>query len=390
MGDQLGHEDAASGMRDRTADHPPRRAIVGSLGTIALAGVAGCSGTESIGAGTDARSPNRTVTARRTETPTEQSPTASAAADQLDTAREALDAAFTEIYSVDLVNYAEKVWTPRFEDLGNMDPEVVDRHVRTARSALSEAKTVVDPGSAQAVRTDLLERVASIADHGSTFYHEFALTYEKIVQYEYLIDSETDYERAVAKMGRARELLARWKPLGVALTEDVRRIKQLYEEHEDVRIRVPAFDVGRWNYTTFGVEQYVYLLQPRLVGFEAYAEAVGADLDGLDHLDAGEWQAAQDSFVTAREKIQQAAQQFSEAESRGDSFFERRARIYENRCPLFEDGYLLHLRAANEFVRGNTENAKDLRFEGTTLIRNAFAKYPIGGDETATPTAGSR
>lgn len=376
---------------DRGTERLFRRTVLGSLGTIALAGAAGCSNTDqspgtSESAGGDTP-PSPTATARETATPTEKSATKGAGAAHLDTARSALDAAFTEIYSVGIVNYGEKVWTPRFKDLGNMDPEVVDTHVSTARDALAEASSDIEKGSEQAIRVELLRHVASIAEHGSTFYYQFALTFEKVYQYEFLIDERSDYERAVEKMGVAREKLATWKPLGTKLTEKIRAVKRLYDEHESVEARVPSFDVGRWNYTTFGVEQYAYLLEPRFVGFEAYAEAVGADLTGLDHLDAEEWQAAQDAFSTARKKIQQAGVQFSEADSRGDSFFDRRARIYDNRIPLFDDGYLLHLRAANEFVRGNTENAKDLRFEGTTLIRNAFAKYPIESDETETPVS---
>ncbi|WP_255195737.1 hypothetical protein [Halorarius litoreus] len=368
---------------------PSRRAVLGSLGTVALAGVAGCSST---GSSADASEPTRgaatpanpTATSQQTETPTEETPTAQASRKYLDIARSELDAAFTEIYSVRLVNYEEKVWTPRFEDLGNMDPTVVDRHLKTARAALANVEA--EEGTELAVRAELLRHVASIADYGSTFYRRFALTFEKIYQYEYLIDTKSDYDGAVERMGAAREKLATWRTLGEKLTEEVKAVKQLYDTHDSVAAQVPAFDIGRWNYTTFGVEQYAYLLEPRLVGFEAYAEAVGADLAGLDHLDVEAWQRAQDAFTTARSKIQQADTQFSEARSRGDSFFDRRAAVYENRAPRFDDGYLLHLRAANEFVRGNTENAKDLRFEGTTRIRNAFATYPITANESGTST----
>lgn len=376
---------------DRAAERPSRRTVLGNLGMVALAGIAGCSNAEqssgpsgSVGSDTT-QSP--TTTTRETEPLASESPTTEAGEAHLDTARSALDAAFTEIYSVDLVNYEEKVWTPRFEDLGNMDTEVVDTHVSTARDALVEASDEVERESEQAVRVELLRHVASIAEHGSTFYWQFASAFEKVYQYEFLIYERGDYERAVEKMGVARELLAKWKPLGRKLTEDVKAILQLYDEHESVEAQVPSFDVGRWNYTTFGVEEYAYRLEPRLVGFEAYAESIAADYTGLDHLDAEEWQAAQDAFSTARTKIQQAGVQFSEADSRGGSFFDARARVFENRVPMFDDGFLLHLRAANEFVRGNVEKAKDLRFEGTTLILNAFEKYELETDETETPVA---
>jgi hypothetical protein len=317
----------------------------------------------------------------------EESSTESAGSDHLETARSALDSAFREIHRVELVNHDEEVWTPRFEDLGNMDPAVVEEHVGTARGALADADVDIEPGSERAVRAELLQHVAAIADYGAEFYLSFALTFEKVYQYEFLIDERSDYERAVEKMGIARERLASWPSLGQQLTEEIRAIKRLYDEHESIRARVPTFDVGRWNYTTFGVEQYAYQLAPRFVAFEAYAEAVGADLEGLDRLDREEWQAAQESFKTARRKIQQAGGQFAEATSRGRSFFERRAGVYDERVPSFDDGYLLHLRAANEFVRGNTENANDLRFEGTMRIRNAFAKHPIGDTGTETPTS---
>ncbi len=258
-----------------------------------------------------------------------------------------------------------------------MDLDSVEQLVDTARDALSDAREHVRPNTEQAARVELLEHVADIAAHGSTFYRRFSLTFEKVYQYEYLIDSETDYDRAVEKMGKARELLATWPTLGEKLTEDIRAILQLYESRPNLEAEIPSFDVERWNYTTYGAEQYAYLLEPQLVAFEAYAEAVGADLSGLDYLENDEYQAAQQAFQTARSKIGQADRTFNEANSRGDSFFERRAKIYHNRIPLFEEGYLLHLRAANEFVRGDTENANDLRFRGTTKIRDGFAKYPI-------------
>lgn len=371
-------------MTDSEVSHErqSRRTVLTNLVVAALAGAAGCSSIDST---TSTAEGTTSTTSPASTSSTAGSPTTQTGRVALDTARSALDAAFTEIYTVGLVNYEENVWTPRFEDLGNMDTEVVDTHVSTARDALAEASDEVERGSEQAVHVELLRHVASIAEHGSTFYWQFALTFEKVYQYEFLIDERGDYERAVEKMGLAREKLAKWPPLGKKLTEEIKAVKRLYDEHESVEAQIPTFDIGRWNYTTFGVEQYAYLLEPRFVGFEAYAEAVGADLDGLDHLDAEKWQAAQEAFKTARTKIQQARIQFSEADSRGDSFFEARARAYENRVPLFDDGFLLHLRAANEFVRGNTENAKDLRFEGTTFIRNAFAKYPIQSDETETP-----
>lgn len=371
-------------MSDSGPSHAPRsrRGVLTALGSAALAATAGCSSTDlSSTAETDPGTSSGTSTESKTASSTPRTGRV-----PLETARSALDAAFTEIYSVELVNYEEKVWTPRFEDLGNMDPDVVETHVNTAHDALVDATEYVEDGSKRAVRAELLRHVASIAEHGAEFYRSFALTFEKVYQYEFYIDEKSDYERAVEKMGVAREKLATWPSLGEQLTEAVKAIKQLYDEYESVEARVPAFDIGRWNYTTFGVEQYAYLLEPRFVAFEAYAEAVAADLDGLDHLEAEEWQAAQESFKRARRKIQQADIQFSEADSRGDSFFDRRARVYENRAPMFDDGYLLHLRAANEFVRGNTENANDLRFQGTTTIRNAFAKYPIGVEETGTPT----
>lgn len=381
--------DHANFQLDRGVEHLSRRTVLGSLGTVALTGIAGCSNTgqspvDSASPGDDT-SPSPAATAGETTARTGE-PTTESVAAHLDTARSALDAAFTEIYSVGLVNYEEKVWTPRYEDLGNMEQDVVDGHVDSARDALAEASAEVESGTEQAVRVDLLRHVTAVADHGSTFYHQFALAFEKVYQYEFLIDERGDYERAVEKMGRARELLASWKPLGRKLTEEIKAIKQLYDDHEAIEARVPSFDVGRWNYTTFGVEQYVYLLEPRFVGFEAYAEAVDSDLAGLDHLDAEDWQAAQDAFSTARTKISQAGRKFSEAASRGDSFFDERARVFENRVPLFDDGYLLHLRAANEFVRGNTEKAKDLRFEGTRHILDAFEKYELESDETKTPT----
>lgn len=376
-----------SEVSNREATRLPRRAVLGYCAAVALAGVAGCSRTSSSSdtpthSRGNASSAKPTTTTQQTATSADETPTARASREHLDTARSALDTAFTEIYSVGLVNYEEKLWTPRYEDLGNMDPAVVDRHLSTARAAL--ANVDAEEGTELAVRAELLRNVAAIADYGSTFYRRFALTFEKVYQYEYLIDAQSDYKRAVEKMGAAREKLATWRSLGKKLTEEVKSVKQLYDAHE-FEAQVPAFDVGRWNYTTFGVEQYAYLLEPRFVGFEAYAEAVGADLEGLDHLDAADWQRAQDAFDTARSKIQQADVQFAEATSRGDSFFDRRAAVYENRAPSFDDGYLLHLRAANEFVRGNTENAKDLQFDGTMLIRDTFATYPIESAETVTP-----
>lgn len=372
-------DEQASSREPRTVVSTRRALLsVTTATTLALAGCSGITGPpESRGAANDEGSP--TGTPRPSDSPADTATGAPDAAVEtnLQTARTELDAAFSEMYKNDLVQFDRKVWTPRYEDLGSMDLEIVEQRIATARTALSNAREQAQPDTEQAVRVDLLEHVANIAAHGSTFYRRFSLTFEKVYQYEYLIDSETEYERAVEKMGKARELLATWTTLGEKLTEHVRAVLQLYESHPDIEAAVPSFDVERWNYTTHGVEQYAYQLEPRFVAFEAYAEAVGADLTGLDHLENDEYQAAQEAFQTARNKIGQADRKFTEANSRGDSFFERRARIYHNRIPLFEEGYLLHLRAANEFVRGNTENANDLRFRGTTKIRDAFAKHPI-------------
>lgn len=356
------------------------------MGTTVLLTLAGCSGSKTRpNAGITDQQPSAspaTDTERETTThsPTEESPVG----EHLQTARLELGVAFTEIHSVDLVNYEEKVWTPRYRDLGNMDREAVLQHVAAARSALSDAEQLTDQESESRIGVELLRHVASIAEQGAEFYYLFALTFEKVYQYEYLIDVREEYEKAVEKMGIARETLARWSPVAEKLATELQAIKHLYDEYDTIEADVESFDVEHWNYTAFGAGEYPRLLEPRFVGFEAYAEAVGADLAGLDHLDASEYTRAQQAFQTARSKIQQAGIQFSEATSRGDSFFESRALSYENRVQLFDEGYLLHLRATNEFVRGHTENAKQLRFEGTTKIRNAFSKYPLGesGDTT--------
>lgn len=340
-----------------------------------LGSVAGCLGGDdststSDRPGTETGSANVrgavTSTSRETETTQE-----------VRRATASLEEAFTEIHSVNLVNYADRVWTPRYQDLGNMDRELVASRIADARSALERAGSHESVGQEQVTEIALLDRIADVAESGSSFYHTFGLTFENIYQYEYYIDEHAAYPQAIERMGLARKKLTKWNPIAESVADGVRNIKRLYGDHPALGHDVSNFDVGRWNYTAFGMEEYARLLEPRLVGFEAYAKGVAADREGLARLDAEEYQVAQDAFKTARTKNRQAGEQFRKADARDDSFFERRANAYENRIPYFDDGYLLHLRAANEFARGNTESAGDLRFEGTTQLHHGFRRHPI-------------
>lgn len=265
-----------------------------------------------------------------------------------------------------------------------MERDKVDEHLTAARRSLSKVPANQREYSENNAETELLKTVARIAGRAADFYYSFALTFEKIYQYEYLIQTKGDYSGAVDKMGHARRVISEWPDLAEQLSKAISEFRDLSEGNRNVSYHVEAFKVQKWAYVAFGAEEYARRMEPRLSGFEAYAEAYAADLNGAKSLDSKRFQTAQEEFVSAREKIRQARENLKESESRGRSFFEPRAKAFLDRIPLFEEGFLLHLRASNEFARGNTECAKDLRFKGTTKLRNAFALYPVKDGEAET------
>lgn len=365
-----------------------RRRFLTVTATGSLGLVIGCS---SLGDGPTGEGDRITDTRQfESSTETSRNPTGHRAESALVNTRSELDSAFTEIQSVELVDHESGVWTPKYQDLRKMDREKVEGHIASARDALSRASNSKTQESDSRARVKLLENVATVAQRAADFYYSFALTFEKMYQYEYLVETKSEFLPAVEKMSEALNELSEWPTLGKELADVVATISDISDANREVGVQVESFELDKWNYVAFGAKEYARRMEPRLAGFEAYAEAYAADLAGVGALDSEEYQTAQDEFVTARETIRIARTKFKESEERGNSFFEPRSRAFLDRIPLFEEGYLLHLRAANEFAKGNIEEANDLRFQGTTKIRNALALYPVddGDAQEETSTSG--
>lgn len=303
--------------------------------------------------------------------------------------RSELDSAFTEIQSVGLVDHESAVWTPQYQNLGNMDHAKVEEHIASARDTLSRASNSKIQHSSTEARVKLLANVATVAQRAADFYYSFALTFEKIYQYEYLVETKSEFSPAVEKMSKALDELSEWPRLGKELADVVATISDISEANGEVGVQVESFELDKWNYVAFGAKEYARRMEPRLAGFEAYAEAYAADVAGVGALNSKEYQTAQDEFVTARETIRIARTKLEKSEERGSAFFEPRSRAFLDRIPLFEEGYLLHLRAANEFAKGNVEEANDLRFRGTTKIRDALGLYPVDDGDAQEETSNS-
>lgn len=356
-----------------------RRDLLSGIGAAIVFGMAGC--TENANEGNDEQGLTRDdVTSSTPPAPSngssvqehEKNPSAA-----LEAARFELDAAYSEIHSADLIQPERKEWTPQLQKLGNLDLSAIRTHTTSARDSLSEASDYLETRSDGRSEFELLRQMVKLAEDGGEFYHAFALTFEKIYQYEFLVDEKGEHDLAVEKIAKAIELLGDWDKYGETLKADIETLSATIDESPTATSRIPSFDLPKWNIIEDGLREYPSRLEPRLRGFESYAEARELDKRGVDDMIEGDFETAQEKFVEARTNIDQADFWFSIVESGYDNFFAERAAVYEDRVSGLDKGFLLHLRAANTYVDGETEEAEKLQFNGTRKIINALNEYQI-------------
>lgn len=369
---------------DESADsHHSRRRVFTTIGGTIVAMLSGClnGNNKETPIEPEIASPQNATNEDVSPTPT-TSPREAVA--MLESARTDFAHAFDEIQSIDLVAYPERVWTPKYRKLGDMDCEQVNTRVQSARSTLGEIKQRIEPDTRLTATVELLFEIATVAELGAEFYDTFALTFEKIYQYEYLTEDNIDYSRGVEKIGRAREQLANWQPVVTDLSDAVETVADIQQPNDNFETDISSFDREKWRYIVSTAGELAHRFEPQLTGFESYAEALSTDQGGLEQLRNDNYQAALEQFDTARSKIFQAAKKFDEADERGPSFFEPRATAYRDRVPDIYKGITLHVRATNELMNGNPEQGGDLRFKGTTKIRSTIDRNPVKDDSEET------
>lgn len=356
-----------------------RRNLLSGIGAAIVFGMAGC--TENANEGNEEQERNRDdVTSPTPSAPSngssvqEHEKNLSAA---LEAARFELDAAYSEIHSADLIQPKRKEWTPQSQKLGNLDLSVIRTHTTSARNSLSEASDYLETRGDGRSEFELFRQMVKLAEDGAEFYHAFALTFEKIYQYEFLIGEKGEHDLAVEKIAKAIELLGDWDKYGETLKSDIETLSATIDESPTAKSRIPSFDLQKWNIIEDGLREYPSRLEPRLRGFESYAEARELDKRGVDDMIEGDFETAQEKFVEARTNIDRAQVRFTTVESGYDNFFAERAAVYENRVSGLDKGFLLHLRAANAYVDGETDEAERLQFDGTRKILKTLDEYQI-------------
>jgi hypothetical protein len=343
-----------------------RRDLITSAGTVGfLCGLGGCSTLRDSSGSTKTQTRTKIKTGHPLETETDQianttTPTPSADVQvAIEEIRSELATAFEIIHSLEFYQENRLVTNPNKFD--QYDPEAALSHVEKARELL----TIVDQHSKDQQlknRYAVLAGLALLAEEGAKLYDNFRKTFLSTWEYIYAFE-HAFYEDAVQQIGKARTLLAELPAHHKEVSDALISVG-----NAPVSSKVENFNLEKWVNIEANIRERTPSLKMTLEGFEAYAEAVIYDGQGLEALDDEDPNTAYESFQKAIKTVNKSKESLEIAKQREAIFFKSRLDAYYCRGSGMKKAYTFHLQAAGASAEGNEQKATNLREKGTNKI----------------------